>query len=484
MNLQEFFVPVDLAIRQGKLVEARKLLRPLVLEKAEIQRLKDLRTLAELCRRVGWQENAVRILHPVVRPSGRARWKLGPAELAEYAANLSFVGASAEALQILRELNSRQEPRALLFQAFALFGQWDYHQALPLLRTYCDLEVLTDYERQVGNINLLAALVNTGNFEECLERAESFIGTVPARSLLWTNALEIQAQAHIFMNSHDKAQRCFEQMAEAPHMRGAAYQLFIDKWRIFNELRTHGVSKSLLKQFDQVTELAREQKRWETVRDCGFLKAWASDDEELARMVFFGSPYPEYRRRIISRMEISVDIGDSFVWTLKEGRGGKSLDLRYAPVFLKDGDLPLRLLDILVSDFYRPQALASVAARLFPGEYYHPTHSLNKINQVLLRLRQTLDSEGLGLKVEWVRGALKLEALKPLSILVPHPEAERDEWAAVFSEGEWLSLDDIQARKALPRRSLQRKLQEALGQNLLLSRGETRSRRYARPISR
>ena len=146
-------------IVSGHGAEARRLLRSLVEKK--VPRAERL-SLATLARRSNLHGVALRPLNPVVRPTGKRRRSLTDKEKAEYAASLSYIGAAPEALAILRTVNADGVPESLLYQAFAHFSQWDYAAPIPLLRKYLQSSLITDYQRLIGKVNLLAASLRNG----------------------------------------------------------------------------------------------------------------------------------------------------------------------------------------------------------------------------------------------------------------------------------------------------------------------------------
>ena len=153
--LRELVQKVDGAIRAGELDLARSELRHVQSRKVPRALALQVAALA-----AGRADIAIRILHPVVRPSNPSAQPASDLEKAEYAAALTYIGASDEALDLLSHLDSKEQPQVLLYHSFALFAQWDYRSAIPLLSGYIASPQLTDYQRLVGKVNLAAALIN------------------------------------------------------------------------------------------------------------------------------------------------------------------------------------------------------------------------------------------------------------------------------------------------------------------------------------
>ncbi len=83
---------------------------------------------------------------------------------------------------------------------------------------------------------------------------------------------------------------------------------------------------------------------------------------------------------------------------------------------LPAGKLVQELLFHLLSDFYRPITLASLATRLFPGEFYNPTYTPNRVHQLVKRLRTWIAEHAPGLIIEENQGSYRLSAEAPIVI--------------------------------------------------------------------
>ena len=90
-------------------------------------------------------------LHLIVRPPPRSHLVANDAERCEYAAGLLSIGARAEALRILQEINPVKTPQTLLYSSSAHFQHWNYEAAIPLLRRYIASALLSPYQVLVEN---------------------------------------------------------------------------------------------------------------------------------------------------------------------------------------------------------------------------------------------------------------------------------------------------------------------------------------------
>jgi hypothetical protein len=154
-------------VRSGESAKARRILRELRLDR--LTRAEKLQA-ANLARRSGLPELSIKLLNRVMRPRSGAS-DASARERAEYAAALSRIGATSEALGILESLKGSDHPEVPLFHAFALISQWDYRGAIPLLRRH-ERAAQTDYQRLIGRVNLVAALVFERQSREARELLE------------------------------------------------------------------------------------------------------------------------------------------------------------------------------------------------------------------------------------------------------------------------------------------------------------------------
>lgn len=434
---------------------------------------------AALARRSNLSLLSLKLLSPVVRPARGIPTNPTPAELTEYAAALLRVGAYNEAVALLNSVPGKDYPDAWLFRAFANFSQWEYGASIELLRSYLASPVLSDYWRQVGRVNLAAALV----FEKKANEADSLLGELKRETqsqgniLLLGNVLELTAQNAISEKRWDEAKEYLES-AERLVKRGEGLNsFFISKWNAILGLLDCGDETSL-RRLAEVRKEALALQHWETVRDLDFFLAKATGNQALLLHLHFGSPFPAFRKRLSS--EISKDLPSSYDWKL--GPAGKSR-ATYDPLgkSLKPGTTLFRLFDVLSSDFYRPFRIPALHEKAFPGEYFNPYSGFNRMRKVLQRLRSELKSGKVGIQIEQHKGNYRLVAEKPVSLKVTRSEATRDP-VVIFVDrlGERWRKSPFSAREAASQfgtshRTANRLLSQAESRGLVEKTGQTRA---------
>ncbi|MBI1861554.1 MAG: hypothetical protein HYR96_11615 [Deltaproteobacteria bacterium] len=285
---------VDGLIRKGEGNAAQK--RLLDLAKGRLPR-PQLLPVAVLMRRAGLPDWGIRLLNPIIRTTSKALSTATEAEKAEYAASLTRIGATQEALRILSGLNATSTPEALLFQSIAQFTLWDYAAALPLLARFVATPSISDYQRLVGSVNLLAALIHEKHFEradgllkQLLERTKT-----PELNLLHGNILELAAQNAIFHADWKAADGYIQQSEAALSNTNTMDAFYTRKWRAVLALMQAPNKEASRSGLENVRREARERRHWETLRDCDYFEAIARRDGALGARLYFGTPYVAYR---------------------------------------------------------------------------------------------------------------------------------------------------------------------------------------------
>jgi hypothetical protein len=274
--------------------------------------------------------------------------------------------------------------------------------------------------------------------------------------------------------------------------------LLIEKWKAILELASSKMNlgetrvysesdarKTLLK----IQVKARELREWETVRDCDFHLARYTQDLQLGRHLYFGTPFDAYRARLIRKLGINrPDAAERF--DLQIGSRGNEFKVDVVSgkssarnTSLKFGQIPQRLLALLVSDFYRPYRIATLHADLFPDRHYHPLHSPVVLRQAILRLRKWLSESKIPLQIEEDQSTYRLKALRRCEIRVPPLNiSSASTWADSLRD-ELITRGFITRSSAarcwnVSERSAFNRLQDLVAENLLVREGQGHATRY------
>ncbi len=433
-QIKSYLDSLDKKIRLGELEIVQKELEKLNLNSIPREHAA---TLATLARRVSLSNVAVSILYPLVRPKDRKQVQATEIEIAEYAAALTFIGASQEAYGLLRKVNSQKVPQALLYQAFALFAQWNYRLAIPAIKQYIETPTLSDYERLVGKLNLGAAFLYERDYELSFKLLKEVAHQAKEKKyhLLYSNALERLAENSICLKNWNTAENLLFEAESLIHDQKSLYKLFIRKWRVFLNISTTGLKDREFVKLKEILAEATNLNHWETVRDCNRFEAITTKNKKLLYHLYFGTPYKSFRERLISDFGAPISLPTNYYWGqefIALDKSSPELDLETGKVTYRNelgvieslkttltpGSLPHRFLKRLSTDFYAPIGLRILFADLFSNDPYDPNTSDSKIRSVAKELESWFAVNHLSLKLEERNGFFHLKFTAPFVIKI------------------------------------------------------------------
>ncbi len=389
-----------------KLSKAEELLQSGFSQKAQNQ-LMDIRLgeasrqdclkWATLLRRTGAYEMALKVLYPVVR-SNNPNITPEAKEIAIYRGLLNSIGGSEEAIRLITQSRAHEkETSALLVLAFAFFSQWNYEAAIPILESYLERVDRDSYDHAIGQVNYVAALVATEQFEQAiplLHELKKYFSQNRMKILLG-NCNEILGQVHFKEKNYEKAIPCLE---DAKKQLGGKEPdtLFVKKWKLFISLSKNQSRVSTLQQITILREKARSLVLWETPRDIDLHIALITQNSDLFNHVYYGSPFNGYRKKMLINGHDKLE--SRYFRQLGTTSPKMTLEVNQLTerIGLRIGSLEERLLTVLVQDFYRPHRGATIFNQVYLGENFHPEHSQNKVKLLVSRLRKRLEPFGLG----------------------------------------------------------------------------------------
>ena len=157
---------------------------------------------------------------------------------------------------------------------------------------------------------------------------------------------------------------------------------------------------------------------WESLRQCQFYLAKITKNKELFLKIYAGTPLKSYRKKLLKNIGFEVEIPTSVTVAMQKDQKGEIFDLQTAEYqgqqILKPGGLPHQLLQLLCSDLYKPLRLGNIFSQLFPDEHYSVVSTPNRVHQIIIRLRQSL--ENIPLEVTEHEGLYSVTATGPVSI--------------------------------------------------------------------
>jgi len=384
---EDLFETCDREIRSGQINRA-------VVELKKINAVQLPRSwrakFAKLCRRAGLVTQGLRILTPVVLAKEK-RLDLAATheELAEYAILLQRMGSVKEASQILSGVPIEVVPESGLYQAFCCFNQWEYERAIPYLEAFLG-RVSDPYQRQVGRINLAAALVMLERHDQALDVLNWILGETAAdgQHRLLANGYELFAQVYIQRNDLSSANEYLNLGMNLLKSSSTHDTLFLRKWRAYLDAAESNDPSVLLKLREESARLA-----WfETVREADYLYVKLTKDQNTFDKLYFGTPFSEYRRRLEAHFGMSPS-SDSFLFGCAANPSFRlhlsSGTLNGKECFPPGGKVH-QLIEVLFRDWYRPAAIGQIFGELFEGEKFDIFSSPDRVHQILRRTRACL----------------------------------------------------------------------------------------------
>lgn len=486
-SLQESIQKIDSLVKSGNLVTAGRCLKLIRFRKCtHSERLK----LSELARRLGDPLKTIRLLNPIVRSSSKMKAKPTPQEEVIYAAALIKIGASSEALGILKKLPSKVVPQSLLYQSHALFTYWQYRDAIPLLKNYIELE-RDEYQKIVGKVNLAAALVQEYRHSESEPVLRDLLTQTKQLGLknFEGNTLEIFAQQEIQKRAWIQAETYLDEAHSLLLHSGGLDEFFVRKWKTILALLKSPKNMTAIRDLTRLRYEAQKRKHWETLRECDRFLALATCDETLFLKVYFGTPFSSYRHKLISEFPSKVKIPENYILCFGNGSSEPLRILRGKRINsgepLKVGQLKHRLLRTLISDFYRPARVASIFSSLYPGELFHPVGSSSRIHSAIKELRTWFQKNKIPLGIKENEGAYQIVPKSDsCAIEIPTPEWWVENPYSRIGELRVMVLDmnfsalTASQRLGVPRRTAHYLLKRGIDSGLIIRMGRGPNTRY------
>ena len=298
----------------------------LQLNPAQLNRYEKIK-FANLSRRVGLPQMAIRLLRPIIRPADGSVSFADDEEKCEYGAALIKEGLVGEGLKLLATLDPVKNAQADLFTSFGLFTRWDYAGAEPLLRRYLKTG-LNDYQAMVGKTNLAAALI----FLNKLDEAEDLLlglrddAEKTQSKLIQSYCYELLGQTYLGCLDFAQANRSFLKAGSESQHSSTSVPFMVKKWLAITQLLENETAESA--ELDAVIKEAIERRDFETVRTCDFHRAVALKDEALAKKVFFGTPHVKLRQKIQDAVSGFCTLGDRYEQCGSGAGGGRFFDMQ------------------------------------------------------------------------------------------------------------------------------------------------------------
>jgi len=416
--IHEVLFAAELKVRQGKIEPAIGMLNRL---RSDAVPFELLAKFGGLCRRTGLYHKGLLALTPAVY--GKHGKAIPAALKAEFANLLQRRGIVQEAEKILESISELELPEALLYRGFCHVTKWEYRKSIELFKRYLPI-ASNNYLGLIGEVNLVAAEIAIG-----LPRAEESLSRVMEKALrlennrLIANCLDLKAQIEIDQGRHGEAQATLKKAAEALPSDQPVDSLAIKKWMAVNEaLRQNSVEP-----IDHFLRQSHVAVEFELRRSLDFYKLKIQFDQERFDYLYFGTPHPDYRERIVSLLNRSPS-SESYVWGDKNSPTQHNLcslaDIEKLGVKL--GSELHEIILVLMSDFYQPFRAGRLFSELFQEEILHedilqqekfnPSQSPAKVRMLVSRFNERMKEKDTGLVVIQTPQGYQLGTNRPLGL--------------------------------------------------------------------
>lgn len=410
MTIKDIIHKAEECLINGQLTEATNYLEDIPLN--TIPRAEMAKT-AKLFRRIGMVDPALHILHPIVRPKTPLKKPATSQELVEYALCLKDVGAIDEACELLESVSLKKAPEALLYKTVFRFAEWDYRRGIHHLIRLINLCPRDSYLNRLAQLHLATAFVAEEKYEEAatvlaeLQESTSLKGEY----LMFCNSLEISAQVAIYTQNFPAAEACLSEAAAVLESARALDSMWVTKWRaILNAYMKNDVNA-----LAAARQKANAKHQWEKVRELDLVACKIENNESLMLKLYFGTAFPGFRRRLEKEFgEMPVEtayVQKDGVYTTKKFHDPINIqkDLKGD---LSPNSLPHKMLVTLLADTYRGLRVGQLFSRVFPGQQYHPDHSMESVQAVARQLYKAMKSQLPGLQITFEDGFYKLDFSK------------------------------------------------------------------------
>ncbi len=456
-------------IEKGELVRAKELL--LSIKKSSVPRVQ-LVEFCSLLRRLGLSHQVIEVLNPLVRPKARSLKRATELELVEYSGALVRLGLTSEAFSTLEGVDKNRSPRGYLIQGFAHIAESNYKDANDSFIRFLNLKKRgSAYEDLIAKVNLLQGYTFLRDHRSARQLILDLrkILNQEDYKFLYVALLEFESEILRQRGRYLQALAVVEEGIGLLGSSGTVDQLLILKQKAI-VLASHKKDMSLL--FD-VRERAQKLGHVDTIRECDLFLGILKEDKALIQRLYWGTPYQHYRERILTLAGKFIDEKDLQTFQFFEAEG-ELVELENIKG-LKAGLLPHKLLKILLSDFYVGQSKIRIFNQLFYGEFYSPTHSSNRVQQVLQRLKLVIEKENLPFIVEESKGFFSIKVTRPITLTLE--KTSQPELKKYFPD-KWFTVRDVEELYNVSWRTAHRRVKDLRSNGWLEVRGSTADRMF------
>ncbi len=459
----------------------------------------ELTPYANLARRLGKSNEAIRVLRQFVRPKAKVPMEATSEEKLEYAMALIKLGALNEGIKLVETVDGKQFPDRYLFASFAHISEWQYQEASVLIEKYIEHPEVTEYSVLVAKVNLLSCYIFTGNYDKAETLIQNLLShtdndvVTKARRTIFLSA----AQLHILRKDFNNAQKNIDAAFALMSTQNSIDSVVLQKWNWILNVNKFGPLKKYLDELKTIRANARNFSSPEALRDIDYQQGLYFSDTKILNHVYFGTPFLSFKEKIKKSYQrihnTPFEPSEEYVWDLSQDIGEKNevnfLNVQdgansFSSHQLRPGSSCQRFLQILARDFYRPLSTYQVHNLLFEESFYNPNSTPKKIHQASYRLNQWLEEANIPATVFMKKSFFYIEQTQKFSLIIDN-KPRSDPRVIEFCESlfvefaeNWFSSTDASRKLNLPRRTMTLNLKLAADEGLLIKMGAGPTTRF------
>lgn len=363
--------------------------------------------IAELARRNSAPMLALRVMNSIVRGKGSELQKPSDLEKIAYANSLTALGCNRESVELLKTVSAKDQPKVNLFMTFAYVGLWEYQKTIPLLRSFIARPDISNYEVLVGQVNLLAAFVDTARWTDFESTFQQVVHACEAGGyhLLLGNTFELKGQSLIAQKRYEESLVYLERAEQLLKEVGGVYYLFVKKWQLIAKMLLgrlkHGEA---LEQSAVLKMQASKFNVWEVFRDLDLYLSIAFQDSKFLASVLDSTPMKNFRLRAEKIAEKKIEFSsEKYFCFIQSDLKQKPQSLNLSLQDLKsicESKLLWKCFLILLQDGFKPVSLGRMYSELFPETYFDPYSAEKRVHGIISRLRKCFVESKLPMSIQ------------------------------------------------------------------------------------
>ena len=449
--------------------------------------LKLMPRVANLARRAGEYKFALTFLKKAFLEA-REKPFANEALVAEYAANLTEVGATSVAERLLAQFENPTYEMTPFYRALLWMKKWEYERVPDEIATF--KKICSDpYKLKVADVNLVSALILLKRNSEAAKLLKALDQNVDLPPMLRGIVDEQKGELLFSSGKRKEARLHFEGSLKNISQSNNPSALYAEKWLNIIDLYDFPWEE-IEDRWSNFSKKIQARGFWEIHRELEKHFAIRFDRKELLTKLYFGTPLIAYRRLLLSQSKLvppeyfqyPSDLDANVVLyfpKLEIVKQGKKLKV---PVSIA------KALFALTRDLYRPAAVGSLFETLYPRDYYHPQFATKRVHQIIARVREFERKHKLGFGIQSSKFGFELVVKKGFRIVYSNQEPSDVEQLArvataaaaakkLFGNAKF-SASEFAEKSGMSKRSANRVIADEVESGSLIASGKGKSLRY------